>query len=86
MKPIDEEAVLEACKDHSLIVAMEENVASGGYGEKILTCMHRNNVESDFMNVSIPDAYVEHGSVDLLKKEIGLDADSITKRILEKLN
>lgn len=86
VKPIDEEAVLEACKDHSLIVAMEENVASGGYGEKILTCMHRNNVESDFMNVSIPDAYVEHGSVDLLKKEIGLDADSITKRILEKLN
>ncbi len=86
VKPIDEEAVLEACKDHSLIVAMEENVASGGYGEKILTCMHRNNMESDFMNVSIPDAYVEHGSVDLLKKEIGLDADSITKRILEKLN
>ena len=86
VKPIDEEAVLEACKDHSLIVAMEENVASGGYGEKILTCMHRSGVESDFMNVSIPDAYVEHGSVDLLKKEIGLDADSITKRILEKLN
>ena len=61
-------------------------MASGGYGEKILTCMHRSGVESDFMNVSIPDAYVEHGSVDLLKKEIGLDADSITKRILEKLN
>ena len=35
--------------------------------------------------VAIPDAYVEHGSVDLLKQEIGLDADSITKQILEKL-
>ncbi len=86
VKPIDEEAVQEACKNHSLIVAMEENVASGGYGEKILTCMQRNGVDSAFLNVSIPDVYVEHGSVDLLKKEIGLDADSITKRILEKLS
>jgi 1-deoxy-D-xylulose-5-phosphate synthase len=33
----------------------------------------------------IPDAYVEHGNVDLLKKEIGLDAVSITEKILEKL-
>ncbi len=86
VKPIDEEAVLEACKDHSLIVAMEENVASGGFGEKVLECMHRNGVDSDFISIAIPDAYVEHGSVDLLKKEIGLDIDSITNRILEKLN
>ncbi len=86
IKPIDEEAVVEACKTHSLIVAMEENVASGGFGERVLECMHKNGMKSDFMSVSIPDAYVEHGSVDLLKKEIGLDIDSITNRILEKLS
>ena len=34
VKPIDEEAVAEACGNHNLIVAMEENVACGGYGEK----------------------------------------------------
>ena len=33
----------------------------------------------------IPDAYVEHGNVELLKKEIGLDAASITEKILERL-
>ena len=36
VKPIDEAAVLEACEDHELIVTMEENVACGGYGEKVL--------------------------------------------------
>ena len=86
VKPIDEESVMEACKNHKLIVAMEENVASGGFGEKILDCMQRNGAKAEFINISIPDVYVEHGSVDLLKKEIGMDADSITKRILEKLS
>ena len=33
----------------------------------------------------IRDAYVEHGNVEKKKKEIGLDAASITEKILEKL-
>lgn len=35
VKPIDEEAIRQACKGHQLIVTMEENVASGGFGEKV---------------------------------------------------
>ncbi len=85
VKPIDEEAVLEACENHTLFVTMEENVASGGYGEKVLDCLQKYGKEVPLLRIAIPDAYVEHGSVDLLKKEIGLDAESITKQILEKL-
>ena len=85
IKPIDEEAVLKACENHKLIVVMEENVASGGYGEKVLECLNRNRKAVDFMHVHIPDAYVEHGNVDKLKAEIGIDAESITKRILERV-
>lgn len=83
VKPIDKEAVLEACAQHELIVTMEENVASGGYGEKVLDCMNRNGVRSKFLGISIPDAYVEHGNVELLKQELEIDADSIVRRILE---
>ncbi len=85
VKPIDEETVKEACRDHMLIVTMEENVASGGYGEKVLDYMNREGLRNQYLNISIPDAYVEHGNVELLKQEIGIDADSIVKRILEAL-
>ena len=34
--------------------------------------------------VTIPDEYVEHGNVELLKKEIGLDEESITQRIMKE--
>ena len=40
IKPIDEEAVLSACEDHEMIVTMEENVQSGGFGEKVLDCLN----------------------------------------------
>lgn len=84
-KPIDREAVLGACIDHRLIVSMEENVACGGYGERVLECMNDNGMQNAYLNISIPDAYVEHGNVALLKQEIGIDAESIAKRISAKL-
>ncbi len=85
VKPIDEDAVLEACDSHKLIVTLEENVACGGYGEKVLSCMESHGKYNKYLNISIPDAYVEHGNVELLKKEIGIDAESIVKRISDKL-
>ncbi len=85
VKPIDEEAVREACAEHRLIVTMEENVACGGYGEKVLSFLNRNGFRNLYLNISIPDAYVEHGNVELLKKEIGIDADSVVERIQQTL-
>ncbi|MBR1771512.1 MAG: 1-deoxy-D-xylulose-5-phosphate synthase [Lachnospiraceae bacterium] len=89
VKPIDEEAVLEAAGSHSLLVTMEENVASGGYGEKVLDCLYRSGIAQSTchcIRVTLPDAYVEHGNVELLKKEIGVDADSIAARIFHELD
>ena len=85
IKPIDEEAVLSACEDHEMIVTMEENVQSGGFGEKVLDCLNDHEKRIKCVMAAIPDAYVEHGNVELLKKEIGLDAESITEKILERL-
>lgn len=35
------------------------------------------------LNIAIPDEYVEHGNVDILYHEVGIDADTILKRIKE---
>lgn len=34
------------------------------------------------LNITLPDDYVEHGNVDVLKQEVGIDADSVEKKIL----
>ena len=85
VKPIDEEAVAEACGSHNLIVTMEENVACGGYGEKVLAYMNEKGLGSRFLGIAVPDVFVEHGNVELLKQEIGMDAEGIVGRILERI-
>lgn len=85
VKPIDEKAVEYAKKHHGIIAAMEENVASGGYGERVREYFDTLPGEGELLNFAIPDEYVEHGNVDLLKKEIGIDAASIAGAILARL-
>lgn len=85
VKPIDEEAVKEATEQHSLIVTMEENVASGGYGEKVREYLDSIHAKCEVLTMAIPDTFVEHGSVEQLYKEIGLDAETIVSRIQERM-
>lgn len=86
VKPIDEEGVLKATENHTVLVTMEENVASGGYGEKVRTFLGTVGADVKLHCVTIPDAYVEHGNVEMLKKEIGIDAESIAEQIMQKFS
>ena len=85
VKPMDEAAVLEVAKDHEYIVTMEENVASGAYGAKVIELVSEKNLPVKVLRIALPDAYIEHGNVDLLRKEIGTDSDSVTEKILEAI-
>ena len=81
VKPIDIGIIDEAIKDHALIVTMEENVASGAFGEKVRDYIDSCKYNVDILNITIPDEYVEHGNVDILRHEVGIDAESIVNRI-----
>ena len=83
-KPVDEEMLKSLQKDHKLVVTLEENVEQGGFGEAVLEICVNRNLSFDVLNIALPDMYVEHGNVDILKKEIGVDPDSITKRIISR--
>lgn len=83
-KPVDEEMLISLQKDHKLVVTLEENVEQGGFGEAVLEICVNRNLSFDVLNIALPDMYVEHGNVDILKQEIGVDPDSITKRIISR--
>ena len=84
VKPIDEEMLSELCKEHRLLVTMEENVSSGGFGERVRTFLGGVQTKAQTLSIALPDAYVEHGNVDILRKEVGIDLDSIVKKVIEK--
>ena len=82
VKPIDEESIREACGTHKLIVTLEENVASGGFGEKVRAFVDSLEVETRVLDIAIPDEYVEHGNVELLKQETGIDAVTVEEKVI----
>ncbi len=84
-KPFDKE-YLEAIKErYDLIVTMEENVYTGGFGQQVQAYLNDIDYKGKVLKIAIPDEFVQHGSVTLLFKELRMDAESITERILEVL-
>ncbi len=83
VQPFDRERLRELAQSHSLIVTMEENVASGGFGEHAAAFFAEENLQAPLLAIAIPDTYVEHGSVEKLKELLRIDTDSIVQRILE---
>ena len=86
VKPIDTDYLKIASKSHKLFVTMEENVASGGYGEKVKDYVMDNRLDVNVLSIAIPYQFVTHGSVDKLLKELSMDAESVAKRVINEIN
>ena len=81
IKPIDTEMIDELVKNHKVIFTLEENVRSGGYGDGVLRYVNDMGYDVKVINIALPDDYVEHGSVEILRKETGIGKDMIVERI-----
>ena len=79
--PLDEACIRRLADTHELIVTMEENVASGGLGEHVAAFVCREQLPVQLLAVSVPDQFVEHGSVGELYEMLGLDVASVAERI-----
>ena len=85
VKPIDEKCLETLSETHYLFVTMEENVISGGFGETVLRYVNTMNKNIKVINIAIPNLYVEHGSIDILERESGIDSDSIVNKIKDNV-
>lgn len=81
VKPLDTDMIDRLCKKHRLIVTMEENVLRGGMGMCVTRYIHEHYPEIRVIQVALPDAYVEHGNVSVLREMLGIDSDSVIRRI-----
>ena len=82
VKPLDREMVSKAAREHLLIVTLEENVLHGGFGSCVEAYLRQIDDTTHLLCLGIEDQFVEHGAVDQLRKELGLDARSVAERII----
>ncbi len=86
VSPVDKDILEQLSKGHRVFVTMEENVKSGGYGQKVADYLceaKKHNIS--LINISVPDLFIEHGGVGELQKKFGLDTESIIHRIKSEL-
>jgi 1-deoxy-D-xylulose-5-phosphate synthase len=84
--PLDRECIRTLAENHELLVTMEENVQSGGLGEHVAAMLAQEQLPVSCICVAIPNQFVEHGSVEQLRRALGIDADTVTKQILSRIS
>lgn len=84
VKPLDTDMIDRLCRSHKLIVTMEENVLRGGMGMCVTKYIHENYPAIRVIQIALPDAYVEHGNVSTLREMLGIDSDSVIRRIFSE--
>lgn len=63
--------------DHLLFA--EEGVASGGIGEHLRLALEREGYQGIYKHIGLPSRGISHASVDQLRKQFGLDAQSLVE-------
>lgn len=83
IKPLDKEKLEKSASKYPLIVTVEDNMVSGGFGESVKEYLKGNDLK--VVNIGWPDSFIEHGTADELYKKHGMDAKSIAERIIKEL-
>jgi 1-deoxy-D-xylulose-5-phosphate synthase len=84
IKPIDAETICEAAAETGALITIEENVQTGGFGQQVRDAMHNANLgHIPHTIIAIPDKFIEHGAVDLIRRDCGLTSMNVVSEALQ---
>ena len=84
-QPLDADYISQAAKDYDVIVTLEENVKSGGFGEHVGQLLLEQGFKGKLKVVSVPNEFIPQGAVNILYSDLKMDPDSIYSGIKELL-
>ncbi len=77
VKPLDEKLLHEVFNRYEQVITIEDGTVVGGFGSAIAEFMKENSYRNRLHIMGIPDRFIEHGSVEQLYKDCGIDTDGI---------
>lgn len=83
IKPMDYDTLHSLAKSYEYIVTMEDGVLNGGFGSGVSEFLTDNFYTNKIVRFGIPDKFVEHGKIEMLERDLGLDTGSIVARITQ---
>ncbi len=87
VKPLDKKMIVEMADKTGKIITIEENALAGGFGSAVLECLSDEGITGiQVKRMGLPDRFIEQGSQENLRKEVGLDVASITEAAEKLVN
>lgn len=86
LKPLDQDMLHEIGRNFKRIVTVEDGVLMGGMGSAVLEFMSDNGYAPNVKRLGIPDCFVQHGTVQELRKICGIDETGIYNAIIQMLD
>ena len=78
--------LLEELKNnHDTIVTIEESVKTGSYTERLMAESARLKLDYNFLPITLPDNFIEQGSINELWNKYGFNANVISEKIKEEV-
>ncbi|MGQ4005153.1 1-deoxy-D-xylulose-5-phosphate synthase [Francisellaceae bacterium CB300] len=83
VKPLDEKAIEEVCKNYSVVITIEENSVAGGAGSAVNEYILVNDLQKNITlrNFGLQDTFLNHGTKDLLLDNSSLSVYKISKEL-----
>lgn len=81
VKPLDASLILGQAENAPFVMTLEENALQGGFGTAVLELLADNGVSAPVIRLGIPDRFVEQGSQNELRAQLGLNAEGIILKI-----
>ncbi len=81
IKPLDGNLLEEIGKKFKKVITIEDGVRNGGFGSAVLEWFNDHGYAPSVQRMGLPDEFVTHGSVDELRRIVGLDAPHIKQNI-----
>jgi 1-deoxy-D-xylulose-5-phosphate synthase len=86
-KPLDANLILRLAKGTGHLVTVEDHVIAGGFGSAVLELLEQHEITDVKVRViGLPDAFVEHGAVTILRELYGLSSAHIKDVVRAQLN
>lgn len=77
VKPLDEKTLHLIFQKYKKVITVEDGVIKGGFGSAIIEFAMENNYQLPIQTLGIPDAFIEHGTVNELQQICKIDVKSL---------
>ncbi|MDF1737710.1 MAG: 1-deoxy-D-xylulose-5-phosphate synthase [Verrucomicrobiales bacterium] len=85
IKPLDLSCIDRFAKACPVLLTFEDHTIQHGFGAAIIDHLNDAGIQTPVERIGWPDQFVEHGSVEILRKKHGLTAENGVTKVLKHL-